>query len=230
MGDDSLFYQPRNPVTSAVGARLGGPTPSRVGDPAVLFNATGVEYHESYGGGVTTRLAWKDVRAVAVLPGPVGGRQALCVYPVREIPAPDVPAEERWSGSGRGLSMTFRRMFGTPLAVHWHHVRGPSLRKLAKRLPAWTDGRISLTWGFRWGVTHGSLGRNLVRRFVVGGVMRVSMVGAGGNGANTARRDADLLRRCLIDGHQNLLGAVGDYERRMFEYGAALPAFAPGRV
>jgi 2-polyprenyl-6-methoxyphenol hydroxylase-like FAD-dependent oxidoreductase len=57
----------------------------------------------------------------------------------------------------------------------------------------------------------------------------------GGNGANTALRDADLLRRCLTDGRQDLLGAVGDYERQMFEYGAeavrhsldALPAFVP---
>jgi 2-polyprenyl-6-methoxyphenol hydroxylase-like FAD-dependent oxidoreductase len=60
----------------------------------------------------------------------------------------------------------------------------------------------------------------------------------GGNGANTALRDADLLRRCLIDaaeGRQDLLGAVGGYERQMFEYGAeavrhsldALPAFVP---
>ncbi|WP_433722288.1 FAD-dependent oxidoreductase [Nocardia sp. CA-129566] len=60
----------------------------------------------------------------------------------------------------------------------------------------------------------------------------------GGNGANTALRDADLLRRYLIEaatGRQNLLGAVGDYERQMFEYGAeavrhsldALPAFVP---
>jgi 2-polyprenyl-6-methoxyphenol hydroxylase-like FAD-dependent oxidoreductase len=60
----------------------------------------------------------------------------------------------------------------------------------------------------------------------------------GGNGANTALRDADLLRRCLIEADQggtDLLGAVGDYERQMFEYGAEavrssldkLPAFAP---
>ncbi len=59
----------------------------------------------------------------------------------------------------------------------------------------------------------------------------------GGNGANTALRDADLLRRCLIEaneGHQDLLSAVDDYERQMFEYGAEavrstlekLPAFA----
>lgn len=59
----------------------------------------------------------------------------------------------------------------------------------------------------------------------------------GGNGANTALRDADLLRRCLIrvtEGSQDLLGAVGEYERQMFEYGAkavrhsleALPAYA----
>ncbi|GAA1948739.1 NAD(P)/FAD-dependent oxidoreductase [Amycolatopsis minnesotensis] len=60
----------------------------------------------------------------------------------------------------------------------------------------------------------------------------------GGNGANTALRDADLLRRCLIEaaeGRQNLLDAVGDYERQMLAYGAeavrhsldALPAFVP---
>ncbi|CAL9630182.1 FAD-dependent oxidoreductase [Streptomyces sp. enrichment culture] len=59
----------------------------------------------------------------------------------------------------------------------------------------------------------------------------------GGNGANTALRDADLLRRCLIEadeGRQDLLSAVDDYERQMFEYGAdavrssleKLPAFA----
>ncbi|MEW1655583.1 NAD(P)/FAD-dependent oxidoreductase [Streptomyces sp. NPDC093707] len=60
----------------------------------------------------------------------------------------------------------------------------------------------------------------------------------GGNGANTALRDADLLRRCLIEAverRQDPLGAVGDYERQMFAYGgeavrhslAALPAFVP---
>jgi len=60
----------------------------------------------------------------------------------------------------------------------------------------------------------------------------------GGNGANTALRDADLLRRCLTEaneGRQDLLSAVDDYERQMFEYGAEavrssldkLPAFAP---
>lgn len=58
----------------------------------------------------------------------------------------------------------------------------------------------------------------------------------GGNGANTALRDADLLRQCLIrsaDGDVSLVDAVGDYERQMFEYGAeavrqsleALPAY-----
>ncbi|MGW8727092.1 FAD-dependent oxidoreductase [Streptomyces sp. NPDC055808] len=60
----------------------------------------------------------------------------------------------------------------------------------------------------------------------------------GGNGANTALRDADLLRRCLIEageGRQDLLSSVDGYERQMFEYGAEavrsslekLPAFAP---
>ncbi|MEV7597303.1 FAD-dependent monooxygenase [Kitasatospora sp. NPDC089797] len=61
----------------------------------------------------------------------------------------------------------------------------------------------------------------------------------GGNGANTALRDADLLRRRLIevaDGRRDQRDAVEDYERRMFAYGAEavrsslerLPAFAPG--
>ncbi|WP_405163836.1 FAD-dependent monooxygenase [Nocardia sp. NBC_01499] len=60
----------------------------------------------------------------------------------------------------------------------------------------------------------------------------------GGNGANTALRDADLLRGCLIEadeGRQDLLGAVEEYERQMFVYGDEavqssldkLPAFAP---
>nr|BFE98684.1 hypothetical protein GCM10020241_03600 [Streptoalloteichus tenebrarius] len=64
---------------------------------------------------------------------------------------------------------------------------------------------------------------------------------SGGNGANTALRDADLLRRKLIDvarGRISLLDAVEDYERQMFDYGAeavarsldALPAFLPGRA
>lgn len=59
----------------------------------------------------------------------------------------------------------------------------------------------------------------------------------GGNGANTALRDADLLRRNLIDvneGRRELLDAVDDYERQMLAYGAEavhsslekLPAFA----
>ena len=60
----------------------------------------------------------------------------------------------------------------------------------------------------------------------------------GGNGANTALRDADLLRRCLAEGRHDLLGAVDAYERQMFEYGAeavrhsldALPTFAPART
>ncbi|MDS0140134.1 MULTISPECIES: NAD(P)/FAD-dependent oxidoreductase [unclassified Amycolatopsis] len=57
----------------------------------------------------------------------------------------------------------------------------------------------------------------------------------GGNGANTALRDADLLRRCLTEGRPDLPGAVDAYERQMLQYGAeavrhsldALPAFVP---
>jgi len=145
VGEESLFYRPKNPLASTVGALLGGPTPSRKGDPAVRFNPNGVEYHLSYGRGPTTRLGWTEVRAVAVLPGLFEGRQALCVYPFQELPDPDIPAGERWTGSGPGLALHFKSLFGTPIAVHWHHVRGPSLKKLANRLPTWTEGRIALT-------------------------------------------------------------------------------------
>jgi hypothetical protein len=147
VGDGSLFYRPKSPLSSTVGAYLGGPSPSRPDDPAVRFDPNGVAYYESYGRGPTTSLGWKEVHAVAVVPGPVEGRQALCVYPVHELPAPDIPVSELWTGSGPGLAIRFRSLFGTPIAVHWHHVRGPSLGKLAKRLPAWTEGRIALTSG-----------------------------------------------------------------------------------
>jgi hypothetical protein len=146
VGDESLFYRPKNPLLSTIGAYLGGPTPSRRDDPAMRFDLNGVEHHLSYGRGPTTRLGWKEVRAVAVVPGPVPGRQGLCVYPFRELPEPDVAVGERWTGSGPGLVGALRSWFGTPIAVHWHHVRGPSLEKLAKRLPAWTEGRITLSW------------------------------------------------------------------------------------
>ncbi len=145
MGDGSLFYRPRNPLTSTIGALLGGPSPSRPGDPAVRFDPNGVEYHESYRSGSITRLGWEEVRAVAVLPGPIEGRQALCVYSFQELSEPDIPVSELWTGTGPGLAIHFSLLFGTPLAVHCHHVRGPSLRKLAEHLPAWTEGRLVLT-------------------------------------------------------------------------------------
>lgn len=145
MGEESLFYRPKSPLISTVSAYLGGPAPSRADDPAVRFAPNGVEYHESYGRGPITRLGWKEVRAVAVLPGPVEGRQALCVYPFHELPEPDIPVSELLTGSGPGLAIHLRSLFGTPIAVHWHYVRGPSLERLAKRLPAWTEGRIALT-------------------------------------------------------------------------------------
>jgi hypothetical protein len=145
VGDESLFYRPKSPLLSTIGAYLGGPSPGRPGDPAVRFDPNGVAYHESYERGPTTSLGWKEVRAVAVLPGPIADRQALCVYPFHELPEPDIPVSELWTGSGPGLAVHFMSLFGTSMAVHWHHVRGPSLRKLAQRLPAWTEGRIALT-------------------------------------------------------------------------------------
>jgi hypothetical protein len=145
VGDGSLFYRPRSPLITTFAAYLGGPSPSNAGDPAVRFDPNGVEYHQSYGREPITRLGWEEVRAVAILPGPVEGRRALCVYPLRELPEPDIQVSELFSGTGPGLAVHFRSMFGTPLAVHWHHVRGPSLKTLATRLPTWTDGRIVLS-------------------------------------------------------------------------------------
>jgi len=45
-----------------------------------------------------------------------------------------------------------------------------------------------------------------------------------GIGANTALRDADLLRRNLITAGTDLTAAVADYERRMLDYGFAAVA------
>ena len=92
MGDESLFYRPKSPLSSTVLAYLGGP----------------------------------------------------CVFPLHDLPEPDISLDARFSGTGPGLAARFNSLFGTPIAVHWHHVRGPSPEKLAKRLPAWTDERISL--------------------------------------------------------------------------------------
>ncbi|MFW6723249.1 hypothetical protein ACHZ98_24415 [Streptomyces sp. MAR4 CNY-716] len=145
MGEKSLFYRPKNPTVTKIGVLFGGPAPSRKDDPAMRFGRHGVEYHEAYRHGPTTRLRWDEVRAVAVLPGPVAGRQGLCVFPFQEIPEPDIPIGELFSGTGPGLGIALRVHFDTPIAVHRHYVRGPSLRKLARLLPAWTDGRITLT-------------------------------------------------------------------------------------
>ena len=54
-----------------------------------------------------------------------------------------------------------------------------------------------------------------------------NMTPMAGIGANTALRDADLLRRNLIavrDGQLSRAEAVGDYERQMLEYGFAAVA------
>ncbi|AKH83641.1 hypothetical protein AA958_17085 [Streptomyces sp. CNQ-509] len=44
-----------------------------------------------------------------------------------------------------GARIALRVHVDTPIAVHWHYARGPSLQKLARLLPARTDGRITLT-------------------------------------------------------------------------------------
>lgn len=146
MGGESLFYRPRNRLISTIEAYLGGPSPSRKDDPAVRFGPDGVEYHDAYKRGSITRLGWQDVRAVAFFPGPIEDRYALCVYPLHELPEPEMTRDQASSGAAPGLQSWFRQLFGTPLTVHWHHVRGPSLSRLAARLPDWTEGRIALLW------------------------------------------------------------------------------------
>ncbi|MGP4011967.1 hypothetical protein [Streptomyces sp. 4N124] len=141
----SLFYRPGSTLLTTIRAYTGGPSPARPDDPAVRFHPEGVAYHEAFGYVPVIKLGWPAVRAVAVLPGPVPDRQVLCVYRINEPPQRDVPADEMFTGTGRGLGTHFQALFGTRLVVHLHHVRGPSLRKLARRLPAWTDGRITLT-------------------------------------------------------------------------------------
>jgi hypothetical protein len=145
VGDESLFYRPGSTLLTTIRAYTGGPTPSRPDDPAVLFHPGGVAYHQAYGHVPVIKLGWSAVRAVAILPGPIPGRQALCVYRLIEPPEPDVPANELFTGAGRGLGVHFQALFGTRYVVHLHHVRGPSLKKLARCLPAWTGGRVTLT-------------------------------------------------------------------------------------
>ena len=48
-----------------------------------------------------------------------------------------------------------------------------------------------------------------------------NMTPMAGIGANTALRDADLLRRNLIEAGPDVTAAVADYERRMLDYGFA---------
>jgi hypothetical protein len=142
--DQSLLYRPRNAWLSRVYALMGGPSPSRPDDPAIRFGADGIDYHESYGRAPVTHLYWNEIRAVALVSGPIEGRQALCVYTFDELPEADITVGELFTGSGPGLGVHFRSLFGTPIAVHWHHVTGPPLRRLSARLPRWTAGRITL--------------------------------------------------------------------------------------
>ncbi|MET8347368.1 hypothetical protein [Streptomyces microflavus] len=145
MRDESLFYRPASTLLTTIRAYTGGPTPSRSDDPAIRFHPGGVTYHQTYRRLPAVELSWPRIRAVAVLPGPIAGREALCVYPLNEPPEPEVQIEELFTGTGRGLGMRFEALFGTRYSVHLHHVRGPSLIKLARHLPAWTSGRVRLT-------------------------------------------------------------------------------------
>lgn len=140
----SLFYRPGSTLLTTIRAYTGGPTPARPDDPAVRFHPEGIAYHQAFGHDPVIKLGWPAVRAVAVLPGPIADRRALCVYRINEPPRSDIPADAMFTGTGQGLGAHFEALFGTRLAVHLHHVRGPSLNRLARSLPAWTNGRITL--------------------------------------------------------------------------------------
>ncbi|PSK67617.1 hypothetical protein B0E53_00427 [Micromonospora sp. MH33] len=139
----SLFYRPASTWLTTLRAYTGGPTPARPDDPAIRFHPEGIAYHYAYGYTPILKLGWPAIRAIALLPGPIPGRKALCIY--RLNPPPPPTPKDPFSGTGHALGSYFHTLFGTNLAVHLHHVRGPSLKKLARRLPEWTNGRLTLT-------------------------------------------------------------------------------------
>ncbi|MGW4527420.1 FAD-dependent oxidoreductase [Amycolatopsis sp. NPDC004378] len=148
-----------------------------------------------------------------------------------EVTLPDIGDYVRWAmilppdGSPPGL---------TPQDAVLSRVRGwhPVLRTLVERADPDHSTLLSIRVvepGERWASGPVTL---------LGDAIHATSP-TGGNGANTALRDADLLRRCLIEageGRRDLLDAVDDYERQMVEYGAEavrsslekLPAFVPG--
>ncbi|SEF37474.1 2-polyprenyl-6-methoxyphenol hydroxylase [Amycolatopsis pretoriensis] len=142
-----------------------------------------------------------------------------------EVALPDIGDYVRWAmilppdgSAGTAREAVLSEMDG------WH----PDLRALIEQSDADNSALLSIRVvepGERWAPGPVTL---------LGDAIHATSP-TGGNGANTALRDADLLRRCLTEGRRDLLDAVGDYERQMFEYGAeavrhslaALPAFVP---
>jgi salicylate hydroxylase len=109
---------------------------------------------------------------------------------------------------------------------------GPALQGLVlDRLAGWWGGYRDLVAGSDPATVNAFPIKSaaIVKPWLTGPVTLLgdaihSMTPMAGVGANTALRDADLLRRTLIavrDGRSGLIPAVGGYEREMLDYGFA---------
>ena len=133
---------------------------------------------------------------------PAGDDYLLCAFVARDDQLPEHP----------------ERLDGTRLKAHiasltsdWH----PALRQLVDQCPPDEVSAFAFRASDRpapWTPTQVTLLGDAVH----------SMPPTGGNGANTALRDAALLTRQLsqvAQGHLPLFDAIGDYEAEMREYG-----------
>lgn len=107
---------------------------------------------------------------------------------------------------------------------------GPALQGLVlDRIAGWWAGYRDLVAGSDPATVHAFPVKSaaIVKQWATGPVTMLgdaihSMTPMAGVGANTALRDADLLRRTLIavrDGESALIPAIGGYEREMLDYG-----------
>lgn len=146
-----------------------------------------------------------------------------------EVTLPDVGDYVRWAmilPPGGSVGVTDPQDAVLSMIDDWH----PDLRTLIEQADPDNSTLLSIRVvepGERW--TRGPV-------TLLGDAIHATSP-TGGNGANTALRDADLLRRRLIeatDGTRDLDSAVDDYEQQMLAYGAdavqfslrALPAYA----
>ncbi len=113
--------------------------------PAVTFTTSGVDFQPAFGRSSIVHLAWPEVLAVALVPGPIG-RPALCVVPQNDLP----PAEVARDGGIDADAVKYMhryRLFDTPIALYLHNTKGPALPTLDRMLGRWTSGRLSLDTG-----------------------------------------------------------------------------------